>query len=500
MTKGEQAVLRFLNDTGSSWAPLDKIESDLTSDINSGELCIREKNGRYFVTFPYYKNLEEKIAEMVISRLKPIKVDIDLINAFIRRFETEESNRLGFDFKLAPEQKEGVFTLLTNKFAILTGGPGTGKTSVLKCVAQVIKWLKCPTSISFTAPTGKAARRVKESTGYVAVTVQSAIKDTGEKVQELTAITSDNLITDEVSMLDMNTFYKLLLSLSPWTRFYIVGDVDQLPSVGIGAILRDLIDTKIVPCCQLEKTFRQDNDSILFENIQIVKKGCYLPLREGPDFKRIKTEENCFKNCVNLFMEGVEKYGIENTVVLTPYRKEGSVCSEKLNEVLQQKCNPNGTGIRTTVQREDGRKLNITFRVGDPVIQLVNCGKIANGDVGVITDISGKRIRVKYYDCVVDYWPQTYSQLDLAYALSIHKSQGSEYKDVIIPFLKENRNLDRNMVYTGITRAKALITVIGEDDVIMDACKVQSAWERYTFLCEEIQTLIKSIEITAMLG
>ena len=500
MTLGEKKVLRYLNDTGSSWAPIDKIDCDVINDVQRGKLCLRQKFDRFFVTFPYYKEMEEKIADMVVSRLRPVNVDTSLITAYIRRFEQEESARLGFSFNLSPEQEEGVITLLQNRLAILTGGPGTGKTSVLKCVAQIIHWIKTPSSISFTAPTGKAARRVKESTGFFAVTVQSAIKDSGEEIQELRAITSDNVFTDEVSILDMETFYKLLLSLSPWTKLYLIGDVDQLPSVGIGAILRDLIDCGIVPCCQLEKNFRQDNDLTLFENIQIVKKGCYLPLREGHDFRRIKTEENCFDNSIKLYLEGVKEYGSENTVILTPYRKEGTVCSERINEKLQRICNPIGTAIHTTVIREDGRKLNMTFRVGDPVIQLVNRGRIANGDVGYITQIKGKEIQVQYTDCIVRYYPKNYSELDLAYAISIHKAQGSEYKCVIIPFLRENQNLDRNMIYTGITRAKSVVTVIGEDEVIMDACKLQSAWERHTFLCEEILLLVKSTEIAAVIG
>lgn len=495
MESFREALRDKINDTASTWIPLSELPRVTPREIEEFKCKTRIGVGRRaFVTFNFYANMEEDIARELIGRVRPFEKRYPRCDVLpiIKRFEEQESKRLGIDFKLADEQVEAVITLAGSQVAILTGGPGTGKTSVLKCLVYVLKSLYPKATIEFTAPTGKAARRITESTGYKAMTLQKRIGDRGEldfDQDEYEPIYSDFLITDEVSMLDMKTFRNALTALSRSSCWYLVGDVDQLPSVGIGCVLRDLVDSGSVPVAQLVKTFRQDNSSVLFQNIQQVRTGLCVPLVEGPDFKRIKTEENALQNTVDEYLKGVEKYGLDNVVVLTPYRKAGSVCSEKLNKILQEKLNPYKEGqhyVRTTVER-DGRDLKIIFREGDPVIQLLNVAKVANGDVGRIEKIDGKRITVRFSDCTVDYYPDTYEQLDLAYALSIHKSQGSEYKLVIIPFLAENKNLDRNMVYTGITRAKKECVVIGYDKVIMDACKLQSAWVRETYLCEILQ-------------
>lgn len=492
MKRHVKDILTYLKNTGSTWAPLNELRSfDVRKAIRDKEVYYRSIKGRGFVTVPYFYEQEKRVARKVMLRVKPIEVDEDRVSALIEKFEQMESERMGFNFRFADEQKEGIHTFLKSWFAILTGGPGTGKTSVLKGAAQIIKWTHERISVTFTAPTGKAARRITESSGYPATTLQKYIGD-GGMGNLLKMVYDDYFIIDEVSMLDMDTFEKTLDSLSYNTHLFIVGDVDQLPSVGIGAVLRDLIDSKLVPCCQLEKTFRQDNSSVLFDNIQIVKQGGYLPLREGPDFIRIKTEENVLENCISKYLEAVAEFGLENVVALTPYRKQGIICSEKLNAILQNKLNPFGKtpSLKTTVYRDEGRALQIRFQVGDPVIQLENREKIANGDVGTVIKIINDVVVVKYSDCVIDYKVSDLNQLDLAYALSIHKSQGSEYKYVVIPVLKENTNVDRNSIYTGITRAKKVCCLIGDDEVIMAACKMQSAWQRYTFLSDEIEKYV----------
>lgn len=492
MTDLMKEVASYIADTSSTWVPLKELSAMPVSEINSRKLLIREKNGEKYVTFPYYSNMEQAIAQMVLKRVSYRKIDVPKIESLIKRFEKAESERLGHTFQYADEQKEGIVTLLSSNFAILTGGPGTGKTSVLKGLVQITKWMNPYTVITFTAPTGKAARRVTESTSYPARTLQKEIGDSGIDGQDLDPIYSDVLITDEVSMLDLEVLYKTLQCLQSNVRWFLIGDVEQLPSVGIGAVLRDLIDSKLIPCCQLQKTFRQDNASMLFENIQITKKGGYLPLQEADDFERIRTEENIVEVTIQKYLDEVKIRGLENVGLLTPYRKAGTICSEQLNNRIQKILNPYETGkhfVKTVIQR-DGRNLHMTFIEGDPVIQLQNIGRIANGDIGRITKISGKKVTVKYMDCSVDYYPDTYNQLDLAYSISICKSQGSEYASVVIPFMRENRNLDRNTIYTAITRAKKKCCVIGEDEVIQNACKIQSSWQRYTFLVEDMQKII----------
>lgn len=492
MTPLMQEVNRYITDTSSTWVPISELSAMPIAELNSGKLVVREKNHVRYITFPYYANMERAIAQMLLKRVAFRKLDEARIESLIKRFEAEESVRIGKQFRYADEQKEGIVTLLSSNFAILTGDPGTGKTSVLKGLVQIIKWLDPYAVITFTAPTGKAARRVTESTSYPAKTLQKEIGDAGIESQDLKPVYSDYFITDEVSMLDMEVLYKVLQCLQPNVRWFLVGDVDQLPSVGIGAILRDLIDSRLIPCCQLQKTFRQDNGSTLFENIMITKKGGYLPLQESSDFERIRSEKNIVEVTINKYLEEVRDKGIYNVGLLTPYRKAGTICSELLNNRIQKIINPFGEGkhfVKAVIRRDD-RDLHLTFMEGDPVMQLNNIGKVANGDIGRITTISGKKITVRYLDCSVDYYPDTYNQLDLAYAISICKSQGSEYPSVIIPFMRENTNLDRNMVYTAITRAKKKCCVIGEDEVIQNACKTQSSWQRYTFLSEEMQKII----------
>lgn len=491
MSKHINEILRFLDETGSTWCPLDQLSCfNVEEAIKSGEICYRNLKGRAFVTLPYFYTQEKRVARKVVSKISPIQIDKKKVFEYIAKFEDMESRKLGIDFHYAEEQIEGIFCFLENRTAILTGGPGTGKTSVLKGAATIMKWMYGNTSFAFTAPTGKAARRITEATGFPASTAQRYIGDSGMGTP-LKMICVDTFISDEGSMYDLDTFEKVLDSISPHTCFYLVGDVDQLPSVGIGAVLRDLIDSKVVPYCQLEKTFRQDNSSVLFDNIQIVKKGGYVPLKEGADFTRINTEENALQNCINLYLQGIQKYGLDNTVILTPYRKEGTICSEKLNAILQKKINPIGSRpfFKTTVYRDEGRYLPIIFQTGDPVMQLENRKYISNGDVGYIDSVNPfkETLSVNYGDCIIDYSKDELNELDLAYALSIHKSQGSEYKNVIIPILRENKNVDRNSIYTAITRAKKHCCLIGADNVIMDACKVQSAWQRYTALADEIE-------------
>jgi exodeoxyribonuclease V alpha subunit len=477
-------VLKYLEENGSSWMPIspdEKFESDL---------CKRVSNNVTYITHPWFKTAEQECSQVLAGKVKEIKEDISRIDEYIKEYE------YAFNIKLADEQKDGVRMMATQMLCILTGGPGTGKTSVLKCAVYVIKRLNSNTSICFTAPTGKAARRIKEGAGFEATTIQKKIHDTGLPNNILDDIWEDVCIVDESSMLDLEVFYKLCKCLSSHTRLVLVGDVDQLPSVGEGSILRDLLNSNYIPAVMLEKTFRQDNSSKLFENIQIVKKGCNVPLEEGNDFKRFKESGDIFKLCVDRYMENVKTYGVEQTVLLSPYRKAGNVCSKKLNSYLQRRLNPDGVGFKTKVWRDDSDEW-IEFKVGDPVINLRNNSRIANGDTGRIIFIGKGIVKVKFSDCTYIYnvSRQELNDLDLAYALSVNKSQGSEYKCVIVPFLKEHDNLSRNMIYTAISRAKSICEVIGDDEVIQSACKTQAAMERNSFLAEEIETSMKQKQL-----
>lgn len=481
-------VLDYIEETGSTWMK--------TSERNEREpnLVYREVNNELFVTHKFYKDLELKCSMSVVSMLKEIPREAEKIEKYIKDFETLNK------FSLAEEQKAGVRMMCSYQIGILTGGPGTGKTSVLKCAKYVLEHIDIGKTFAFTAPTGKAARTIKEGAGFDAITIQKKIHDTGDDEIPLQKVREDYLFIDEASMLGIETFSKVLLCLGKNTHLFLIGDVEQLPSVSEGAVLRDLIDSGIIPCVQLEKTFRQDNSSKLFENIQIIKQGCYIPLEEGNDFLRIKTEDDVFKICVKRYLENVEKYGIEQTVLLSPYRKAGKVCSKKLNSYLQKAVNPNGKVLRTKVNR-DGTEETIEFKEGDPVIHLQNREEVANGDTGIVTKVTKGTVTVKYTDCeiVYDNMRGDLEDLDLAYALSINKSQGSEYKCVIVPILEEFTNLNKNMIYTAVTRSKSICEVIGHDKTIMTACKKQASHERTTFFREEIELSLNQMALISQI-
>lgn len=481
----------FINATGSTCCPVEMIpDKELESMRRNSKYFFLTRGGKRYITFNSYYQKELKIAQRIAERTRRDRrfdnVDLDF---YIDRFEQMESATMGIDFKLAKEQREAVKLLLTSYFAVLTGGPGTGKTSVLKCVAQVIKWQTTNATIRFLAPTGKAARRVTESSGYPATTVQSSIGDGGSSYM---AVTDDYIIVDEISMLDVETMVKFLNLAGSRSHIYLVGDVDQLPSVGKGAVLRDIIDSRSVPVCQLERIFRQKEGSTLADNIEIIKKGGYCNFKEGNDFLLHENVEDM----LDIYFKESEYWGKDNVIILTPTRKAGQFCSENLNRLIQQRLNPRADGIRTSVKR-DGRYLDIEFRVGDPVMQLQN-REIANGEVGKVIRTMNNIVTVEYSDCIISYRVNDLWQLDLAYAISIHKSQGSEYPCALV--LCEGGNLDRNMIYTGVTRAKKKCIVLGKEESILQSCKKQSTWERITMLCHLTQTYVLSNRIRRALA
>lgn len=478
----QKEVLDYLEETGSTWMRCEDPE-------RNPDLAYREIYGQLFVTHPWYKEMEEKCS-LLLTKKKYQQNSHPDDEEFFKTIEElialyEKKNGIS----LSDEQKAGVQMMCTNWIGILTGGPGTGKTSVLKCATFVLSHLYRGSSFAFTAPTGKAARRITESTGFKASTIQMKIHDVGDPEVNLRMVYDDYLFIDECSMLDLETFTRVMLCLSKYTHVFFIGDVDQLPSVNEGAILRDLIDSSNFAFVKLEKTFRQDNSSKLFENIQIVKKGCFIPLEEGNDFKVFRTEKNAFKICVDEYLKNVMKYGIEQTVILSPYRRVGELCSQKLNSYIQKVVNKDSEGVKARVHR-DGKVEYIEFRVGDPVIHLRNRKEIANGDVGTVIEVERDKVVVQFNDCTVDYniYNGELEDLDLAYALSVNKAQGSEYKCVITPVLKDFDNIDRSLIYTAITRAKEICEVIGLDKTVQAACKKTTINQRRTFLREEIDT------------
>lgn len=482
-------VERYIADTGCTlYIPEDfKERKFLDKAVSRGVLV---KSGKGY-TLPLVQKQEEEIAKFAVARLHYNEdaretYTNEYLDMFINLYQMQEG------IKLDEWQRDAVYLAMNNNLFVLTGGPGTGKTCVLKCIEFCLRTILQTDDLLFTAPTGKAARRITESVGCDAFTVAKVLGLCNEQSVPK-KISRKCMIVDEISMLDTYTAHALFTSLSLDSKLILVGDVEQLPSVGYGSVLRDLIDAGL-PCTKLEKTFRQASESGLFANIEQVKAGLHMGFVERDDFKVFQSADTVEAKdiMVREFLDGIKAYGLEQVVCLTPFRRKGEACAIRLNEILQEIINPLEPGkaeISVDITEEDGFMYRCTFRTGDPVMQLVNAEKVANGDVGRITsvDVDKMKLTVKYIDCEISYTENELGQLALAYAMSVHKSQGSEYKCVITSAITEDFSmLSRNTIYTAITRAKQECRIVTNGDIAKEACKKESGYERVTGLAEKI--------------
>lgn len=500
-TKKEKKSLfeTLICNSGSLWIPQEQLRrsaaryrinlSNLPELISQDKVRKLNIEGRVLYTLPHYDMWETYTAfdavRVLTSYRKPIITDI-MLERYIDNGEKK------YGIKLHEQQRAAVKCAVMNGICIITGGPGTGKTSVLQLVIYVLRCIQYDIDIRLTSPTGKAARRITESTGRKAKTVQKELGITYSNDCKR-MFGGDVLIVDEVSMLDMETAYYLFRSIQNGQKVILCGDIDQLPSVGPGAVLRDFLLSGVIPYVMLTKTFRQDNDSNLFENIQRVRNGEWQ-LTEGNDFSIIHTGANCMNELISSFISEVNQYGIYNVACLLPYRKEGPICSDIVNNVLQNEINQNSGN---TVSSKTEKGIDIIYKIDDPVIQLENREECANGDVGRITDIKKNKIYVQYNDCVVVYTRNDLDELSLAYSMSINKSQGSEYPSVVMAMTTAHlAMLKRNLVYTGITRARKKVSLLQEDEAMMKAISVEDAYSRDTFLAEKLKYYMQKYEIS----
>lgn len=398
---------------------------------------------------------------------------------------------------LHDQQRRAVIEAVNNGFVVITGGPGTGKTCTLVTLCYCLRKLFFGIDIHFTAPTGKAARRITESTEQPAKTVQKELAITPENHAKK-FFYGDVLIIDEVSMLDMETAEMVFEAIHNGQKLIFVGDINQLPSVGRGAVLRDLLWANeghpgIIPFVQLTKTFRQANDSILFGNICKIRNDGDWKMDEAADFQVAHVDSDPTKQLLDLVQQEVRTYGSDNIACLLPYRKKGSLCSNRMNGLIQNMLNPvsgNKPHLHV-VKSEDGISRDVYFNLNDPVMQLENRRECANGDVGKVIDVRDNKLYVQYIDGVVPYTKRELAnELDLAYAMSINKSQGSEFPSVVMGITMEHKAmLKRNLVYTGITRAKSRCVLLQEDEAMKKAIATQDEYKRITFFAEKIQYL-----------
>lgn len=402
-------------------------------------------------------------------------------------------------------QADAIRQAATAKVMILTGGPGTGKTTTTHGIIQVYK--SYGLKILLAAPTGRAAKRMTEATGLEAKTIHRLLEckpPEGYQKNEENPLEGDVLIVDECSMIDIILMNSLLKAIPPTMRLVMVGDIDQLPSVGAGNVLRDIIDSGVFPVIRLTHIFRQAQTSRIIMNAHRINEGKMPDISNGKDtdffFMENEEAESVVQQIVELVKTKLPKYyHVEPTQiqVLTPMQR-GVVGATNLNLSLQESLNPTehevymrGRGA-VNMPKECLRRSGFSFRADDKVMQIKNNydKEVFNGDIGIITSVNAddRTLKVNFDDRLVEYDVTELDELVHAYATTIHKSQGSEYPIVVMPILMNHYvMLQRNLLYTGITRAKKILVLVGTKKALSYAVKNVTVTKRNTMLKERLE-------------
>jgi exodeoxyribonuclease V alpha subunit len=394
---------------------------------------------------------------------------------------------------LAEKQIEAVRCVTGNKVMIITGGPGTGKTTIINAIIRIFSIIK--TKILLAAPTGRAAKRMMETTGHEAKTIhrllEYSMRKGGFQKNADSPLECDLLIIDETSMIDTLLMHHLLKAIPSNATFVLVGDVNQLPSVGAGNVLKDIIESKAVPVVELNEIFRQAKESSIIVNAHLINEGKMPNLKSSQDklddFYFIEQEDpqKVMELIITLVKERIPKrFGfnaIDDIQVLTPMHR-GVIGASNLNMELQKAMNPGDDGVN---------RFGRLYKVNDKVMQISNNydKEVYNGDIGRIVSIDEEAqevgVSIDEREIIYDY--SELNELVHAYAVSIHKSQGSEYKAVVIPILTQHYILlQRNLLYTGVTRGKKLVVIVGTRKAMAIAVKNNKTQKRYTLLNERM--------------
>lgn len=452
----------------------------------------------------------------IASKLAKMALNDDFKILFDIEKEIKEAIK-SLSIKLSKIQIDAIKSCFEENISIITGGPGTGKTTIINTISKV--YLDNGYNISLCAPTGRAAKRIEETTGIEAKTIHrmlgyipSSYDDIGHfEYNEDNPLDTDVIIIDEMSMVDVVLFEKLLRGMKDNTRLVIVGDVDQLPSVGAGNVLRDLINSKKIKYTKLVDIFRQSESSNIIVNAHKINNGQEPILNEkNSDFFFLKTEtpaitRNVVVDLISKRLPNAYGYDFSKDIQILTQSRKGICGVFELNRLLQDILNPK---TETTDELLVGNKL---FRVNDKVMQTKNNYNLSffdsdgeenfgvyNGDMGhiIFIDKSSKKLTVEMDDNrVIDYTLEDLDNLELAYAITIHKSQGSEFKSVIIPMFDGYRLLQtRNLLYTAITRAKENIVLVGDKNVMNNMIRNNTINSRYSNLENRIKHFYGLVE------
>ena len=466
----------------------DIVKTIIGDEVLAGNLSRAEGETSDCIYLPWLFIAEKKTAYHV-KRLTHGKLPWDIENVDEEISDVQEE--LGIT--LATSQVEAVKTALQSKFMVITGGPGVGKTTIVKSIFSIVK--NQDVRVNLCAPTGRAAKRLSESSGHSAYTIHRLL-EFNPKTEEFernedNPLSCDLLVIDESSMIDISLAYKLLRAVPGHSAVIFVGDVDQLPSVGAGSVLKDLINSEVVPVIRLTEVFRQAASSWIIKVANQINRGekvvfptaaddgdCYfVPVENEAELQEELTEIVCDR------LPAKYDYDPKTDIqVLTPMRK-GSVGVTELNKVLQSELNRNAS--------DSVSRFGNVYGIGDKVMQIVNNydKNVFNGDIGFVIDIDNvdEKLTVRFDDVGVVYDFAELDELVLAYACTIHKSQGSEYPVVVLPVTKSHYiMLCRNLFYTGVTRGKKLVVLVGQYSALMTAVNNKHVEVRNTMLRERV--------------
>ncbi len=477
------AVREQLIKTAAELLEVEEAELEITLDemLRTSDL-IKEDEAIYLPPFFFSENGCARCIRKLLSSDRTIKLDTEKV-----LHEVVERGDIAYD----EVQLDAIRMAVSSKVMVLTGGPGTGKTTTTLGIIWAYKRVGC--KIILAAPTGRAAKRLSEATGMEAKTIHRLLEykpPEGYQKNGENPLSGDVLILDECSMIDIILMYNLLKAVPEHMTLIMVGDTDQLPSVGAGNVLKDIIDSGAIPVIRLTRIFRQAQGSRIIMNAHRINKGEAIDMRGGREsdffFAEEETNEGIVDRLVRYCTRNLPEYykadPLQDIQVLTPMQR-GTVGAANLNQVLQEAMNPSGPALHRS---------GTQYRMHDKVMQIRNDydKEVFNGDIGTVVrvDLEERELTVCFDGRDVVYDVTELDELVLAYATTIHKAQGSEYPIVVMPFsMSHFVMLQRNLLYTGVTRAKKVLVLIGEKKAVFYAIKNEKTAERNTRLAKRLR-------------